>query len=106
MRYAPLCACFPVQMRSFSALLVAQIKSLSRKIEDRTRAASKIEKSIKVARVSTLMPIMIQCVDSGVLSYQDNWHPALQDLVSSLGKRFSEAFDRASATSRILHNLS
>ena len=32
---------------------LAQIKSLSRKIEERDRLAAKIEKSIKVARVST-----------------------------------------------------
>src|SRR6266702_933223 len=29
--------------------------------------------------------------------FQDNWHPALQDLVASIGKRFSEAFDRESS---------
>jgi len=51
-----------------------EIKSLSRKVEDRERQAAKVEKSIKVAR--------------------DNWHPALQDLVTSIGTRFSEAFDR------------
>ncbi|KAI9442797.1 P-loop containing nucleoside triphosphate hydrolase protein [Lactarius psammicola] len=51
-----------------------EIGSLSKKIEDRERAAAKVEKSMKVAR--------------------DNWHPALQDLVASIGKRFSEAFDR------------
>ncbi|KAI9434892.1 P-loop containing nucleoside triphosphate hydrolase protein [Lactarius indigo] len=51
-----------------------EIKSLTKKIEDRERAAAKVEKSMKVAR--------------------DNWHPALQDLVTSIGKKFSEAFDR------------
>ncbi|KAH9019273.1 P-loop containing nucleoside triphosphate hydrolase protein [Lactarius pseudohatsudake] len=51
-----------------------EIKTLTKKIEDRERAAAKVEKSMKVAR--------------------DNWHPALQDLVTSIGKRFSEAFDR------------
>ncbi|KAH9016086.1 P-loop containing nucleoside triphosphate hydrolase protein [Lactarius hengduanensis] len=48
-----------------------EIKTLTKKIEDRERAAAKVEKSMKVAR--------------------DNWHPALQDLVTSIGKRFSEA---------------
>ncbi|KAN0134136.1 hypothetical protein V8E53_004519 [Lactarius tabidus] len=51
-----------------------EIRSLTKKIEDRERAAAKVEKSMKVAR--------------------DNWQPALQDLVTSIGKRFSEAFDR------------
>jgi len=51
-----------------------EIKSLSRKVEERERQAAKVEKSIKVAR--------------------DNWHPALQDLVASIGTKFSEAFDR------------
>ncbi|KAH9983439.1 hypothetical protein BJV74DRAFT_797421 [Russula compacta] len=51
-----------------------EIKSLSRKVEARERQAAKVEKSIKVAR--------------------DNWHPALQDLITSIGTRFSQAFDR------------
>lgn len=51
-----------------------EITSLNKKIEERNKQAAKIEKSIKVAK--------------------DNWHPALQDLVTSIGKRFSEAFDR------------
>ncbi|KAI0302917.1 hypothetical protein B0F90DRAFT_183826 [Multifurca ochricompacta] len=58
-----------------------EIKSLSRKLEERERHAAKLEKSIKVAR--------------------DNWQPALQDLVTSIGKKFSEAFDRASTSSLI-----
>jgi hypothetical protein len=37
----------------FSALTSAQIASLSKKIEERNKQAAKIEKSIKVAKVST-----------------------------------------------------
>jgi hypothetical protein len=77
----------------------AQIKTLSRKVEERCREVAKHEKSIKAARVSTAMPRDNFIVDSGVLPHQDNWHPALQDLVISIGKRFSEAFDRALAVS-------
>ncbi|KAI0302848.1 hypothetical protein B0F90DRAFT_1925003 [Multifurca ochricompacta] len=51
-----------------------EIKYLSRKLEERERHAAKLEKSIKVAR--------------------DNWQPALQDLVTSIRKKFSEAFDQ------------
>ncbi|KAI9462755.1 P-loop containing nucleoside triphosphate hydrolase protein [Russula earlei] len=51
-----------------------EIRSLSRKVEEREQQAAKIEKSIKVAR--------------------DNWHPALQSLITSIGTKFSEAFDR------------
>jgi hypothetical protein len=41
---------------------------------------------------------------------QDNWEPALQALVTSIGKKFSAAFDRASsvymvASSAYLHIL-
>ncbi|KAI0298433.1 hypothetical protein B0F90DRAFT_1918343 [Multifurca ochricompacta] len=45
-----------------------EIKYLSRKLEERERHAAKLEKSIKVAR--------------------DNWQPALQDLVTSIGRSF------------------
>ncbi|KAI0290728.1 P-loop containing nucleoside triphosphate hydrolase protein [Russula brevipes] len=51
-----------------------EIKALTKEIEENERLAAKVEKSIKVAR--------------------DNWHPALQDLVTAIGTRFSEAFDR------------
>ncbi len=87
---------------------LAQIKSLNKKIEDRNKQAAKIEKSIKVAKVST--PIArdnLMCVfDNAILTRQDNWHPALQDLVTSIGKRFSEAFDRTTGPSFIRHHLS
>ena len=46
---------------------------------------------------------MARCIDNHALARQDNWHPALQDLVASIGTKFSEAFDRASA--QFLTNL-
>ncbi|KAI0044470.1 P-loop containing nucleoside triphosphate hydrolase protein [Auriscalpium vulgare] len=52
----------------------AEIEALTRKIEERERKAGKVEKSIKTAR--------------------DNWQPALEDLVHSIGEKFSAAFDR------------
>ncbi|TFK46958.1 P-loop containing nucleoside triphosphate hydrolase protein [Heliocybe sulcata] len=51
-----------------------EIESLSRTIEGRDRRMAKIEKSIKAA--------------------QDNWEPALEKLVGSIGAKFSAAFDR------------
>lgn len=42
---------------------------------------------------------MLDWLTATVLAHQDNWHPALHDLVTSIGTRFSEAFDRASAAS-------
>ena len=83
----------------FPSLTLGQIKSLSRKIEERERLAAKLERSIKVARVSALREGSVMHADSDLLVHQDNWHPALQDLVTSIGKRFSEAFDRKSTAS-------
>src|SRR6267154_4387893 len=88
-------------MRGFSALTLAQITSLNKKIEERNKQAAKIEKSIKVAKVSVPMPRDDSINSACNSNRQDNWHPALQDLVTSIGKRFSEAFDRASAASLI-----
>ncbi|VDC05841.1 unnamed protein product [Peniophora sp. CBMAI 1063] len=52
----------------------AEIETLSQKLADRQRKADKIDRQIKVAR--------------------DNWQPALESLVRSIGKKFSAAFDR------------
>ncbi|KAJ7043397.1 hypothetical protein C8F04DRAFT_1072037 [Mycena alexandri] len=57
------------------------IEQYEKSIETRQRAANKIEKSIKVAR--------------------DNWEPALQSLVTSIGKKFSAAFDRIGCAGEI-----
>ncbi|KAI0058575.1 P-loop containing nucleoside triphosphate hydrolase protein [Artomyces pyxidatus] len=51
-----------------------EIENLTKKIEERERKVSKVEKSIQTAR--------------------DNWEPALQGLVNSIGEKFSAAFDR------------
>ncbi|KAJ7180479.1 P-loop containing nucleoside triphosphate hydrolase protein [Mycena filopes] len=57
------------------------IAVLAKTIEGRQRQANKIEKGIKVAR--------------------DNWEPALQSLVTSIGKKFSAAFDRIGCAGEI-----
>ncbi|KAJ7760373.1 hypothetical protein B0H16DRAFT_1719878 [Mycena metata] len=57
------------------------IAQYEKSIETRQRAANKIEKAIKVAR--------------------DNWEPALQSLVTSIGKKFSAAFDRIGCAGEI-----
>jgi hypothetical protein len=76
----------------------AQIRSLTKKIEDRERAAAKVEKSMKVARVGSIDTRGANwLLTVTIISFQDNWQPALQDLVTSIGKRFSEAFDRESS---------
>ncbi|OCH94491.1 hypothetical protein OBBRIDRAFT_122871 [Obba rivulosa] len=62
----------------------AEIEKLAHTIEDKEAKAGRIERSIKTAR--------------------DNWQPALEALVSSIGKRFSAAFDRRWQRDR--HDLS
>ncbi|KZT06482.1 P-loop containing nucleoside triphosphate hydrolase protein [Laetiporus sulphureus 93-53] len=52
----------------------AEIETLTKTIEERERKAGRIERAIKTAR--------------------DHWQPALEALVSSIGKKFSAAFDR------------
>ncbi|KAJ7181755.1 P-loop containing nucleoside triphosphate hydrolase protein [Mycena crocata] len=57
------------------------IEVLQNTIDGRERRANKIDKEIKVAR--------------------DNWEPALQALVASIGKKFSAAFDRIGCAGEI-----
>ncbi|KIJ69821.1 hypothetical protein HYDPIDRAFT_78852 [Hydnomerulius pinastri MD-312] len=52
----------------------AEIENLTKTLEDRERASQRLEREIKNAR--------------------DNWQPALETLVASIGKKFSAAFDR------------
>ncbi|EPQ58883.1 P-loop containing nucleoside triphosphate hydrolase protein [Gloeophyllum trabeum ATCC 11539] len=58
-----------------------EIESLSQKIEQRERRIAKIERAIKAA--------------------QDNWEPALERLVNSIGTKFSAAFDRIGCAGEI-----
>ncbi|KAH9927340.1 P-loop containing nucleoside triphosphate hydrolase protein [Fomitopsis serialis] len=51
-----------------------EIEALTEKIKDREKRADRIARSIKTAR--------------------ENWQPALEELVASIGKKFSAAFDR------------
>ncbi|KAJ7098489.1 P-loop containing nucleoside triphosphate hydrolase protein [Mycena belliarum] len=57
------------------------IEVLQNTIEGRKRQADKMEAKIKTAR--------------------DNWEPALQELVASIGKKFSAAFDRIGCAGEI-----
>ncbi|KAH9942592.1 P-loop containing nucleoside triphosphate hydrolase protein [Amylocystis lapponica] len=57
------------------------IESLTAVIDDREAKVERIERQIKAAR--------------------DNWHPALQELVNSVGTRFSAAFDRLGCAGEI-----
>ncbi|KAJ7764112.1 P-loop containing nucleoside triphosphate hydrolase protein, partial [Mycena maculata] len=57
------------------------IEALEVAIEGKQRQADKIEKKIKTAR--------------------ENWQPALQSLVTSIGKKFSAAFDRIGCAGEI-----
>jgi hypothetical protein len=66
-------------------------------IEGRQRQADKIEKNIKNARVCGYLQTFVTIL---TLRKKDNWEPALQTLVTSIGKKFSAAFDRAFSTLR------
>ncbi|KAJ7821120.1 hypothetical protein B0H14DRAFT_2832211 [Mycena olivaceomarginata] len=57
------------------------IEAMAKSLEQRHRSANKLEKNIKNAR--------------------DNWEPALQALVASIGKKFSAAFDRIGCAGEI-----
>jgi hypothetical protein len=48
---------------------LAQIKSLSRRVEERERQAAKVEKSIKVARVSKPSSLLSQYANGDVFSH-------------------------------------
>ncbi|KAI0784897.1 P-loop containing nucleoside triphosphate hydrolase protein [Abortiporus biennis] len=58
-----------------------EIKILKETIEEREQKIQKKERSIKIAR--------------------DSWEPALQELVSSVGEKFSAAFDRIGCAGEI-----
>ncbi|KII94777.1 hypothetical protein PLICRDRAFT_128007 [Plicaturopsis crispa FD-325 SS-3] len=58
-----------------------EIEDLEAKLEERRTKAEKIERDIKNAR--------------------DNWEPALQNLVGSIGQKFSAAFDRIGCAGEI-----
>ncbi|KAL4076371.1 hypothetical protein J3A83DRAFT_2194372 [Scleroderma citrinum] len=58
-----------------------EIEDLGRKIEDREKTCLRLERDIKNAR--------------------DNWQPALERLVASIGKKFSAAFDRIGCAGEI-----
>ncbi|KDR84246.1 hypothetical protein GALMADRAFT_703330 [Galerina marginata CBS 339.88] len=60
------------------------IEQLERTLEERKKREEKIAKDIKSAR--------------------DNWHPALQSLVTSIGEKFSAAFDRIGCAGEIRIN--
>ncbi|KIJ94730.1 hypothetical protein K443DRAFT_683517 [Laccaria amethystina LaAM-08-1] len=57
------------------------IEQLEKTLEDRQRKADKVERNIKNAR--------------------DNWQPALEKLVASIGEKFSAAFDRIGCAGEI-----
>ncbi|KAI6034873.1 hypothetical protein F5J12DRAFT_2067 [Pisolithus orientalis] len=59
----------------------AEIGDLSTKIEDKEKKCIKLERDIKFAR--------------------DNWQPALERLVASIGRKFSTAFDRIGCAGEI-----
>ncbi|KAI6127379.1 hypothetical protein EDD16DRAFT_283257 [Pisolithus croceorrhizus] len=59
----------------------AEIGDLSKKIEDKEKRCLGLERDIKFAR--------------------DNWQPALERLVASIGKKFSAAFDRIGCAGEI-----
>ncbi|TFY82531.1 hypothetical protein EWM64_g1483 [Hericium alpestre] len=59
----------------------AEIETLSKKIAEREKKAGKVGNSIKLAR--------------------ENWEPALNELVQSIGERFSNAFDRIGCAGEI-----
>ncbi|KAI6040437.1 hypothetical protein EDC04DRAFT_1511156 [Pisolithus marmoratus] len=59
----------------------AEIGDLTKKIEDKEDKCSRLERDIKFAR--------------------DNWQPALESLIASIGKKFSAAFDRIGCAGEI-----
>ncbi|KAF9226823.1 P-loop containing nucleoside triphosphate hydrolase protein [Gyrodon lividus] len=59
----------------------AEIDKLTKSLEDRGRVSLRLEREIKNAR--------------------DNWQPALESLVESIGKKFSAAFDRIGCAGEI-----
>ncbi|KAH7926802.1 P-loop containing nucleoside triphosphate hydrolase protein [Leucogyrophana mollusca] len=59
----------------------AEIETLTKTLEARERAEQKLQREIKNAK--------------------DNWQPALESLVASIGKKFSAAFDRIGCAGEI-----
>ncbi|KAF7432634.1 Structural maintenance of chromosomes protein 5 [Pleurotus ostreatus] len=58
-----------------------EIENMTRTLEEKQKKVDRIERNIKNAR--------------------DNWQPALEDLVQSIGKKFSAAFDRIGCAGEI-----
>jgi hypothetical protein len=70
-----------------------QIEALTKTIEEREKVTRRVEREIKNARVGGILA----CHTSHFKVFcQDRWQPALEQLVASIGKKFSAAFDRQS----------
>ena len=87
----------PLVTRSSPPLPLLGIDQVFKQKDRGTRAAGgqsrKIDQGCEGKNVSSPRG-SVRDLDFDLLVRQDNWHPALQDLVASIGKKFSEAFDR------------
>ena len=62
---------------------------------DLQKKVEKVERNIKHARVCALQSSSVKYIlRTHVFVLQDNWQPALEKLVASIGEKFSAAFDR------------
>ena len=68
---------------------------LEKTVADRKKKADKVEHNIKNARVSFgLFHLQVRRLIQICFFLQDNWQPALEKLIASIGEKFSAAFDR------------
>lgn len=77
----------------------AEIETLNATVEERERRIERIQRSIQTARVRLSLYRIIAPTDK--TWPKDNWQPALQTLVQSIGKKFSGAFDRIGCAGEI-----
>jgi hypothetical protein len=68
-----------------------QIETLTDVVEANEKKSRRIERIIKNTRVGQVLSMRDNLL---TISLQDNWEPALEKLVQSIGQRFSRAFDR------------
>jgi len=71
---------------------MSQIEELEKKLDSQQQKAERKEREIKNAQVrSCFCSLEVVCLTK---QSKDNWKPALEKLVGSIGAKFSAAFDR------------
>jgi hypothetical protein len=77
-----------------------KIEILEKTLAGRQKNAEKVERGIKTARVCDARLCLFLAFTHR--TSQDNWKPALEKLVGSIGTKFSAAFDRERHSHRLL----